>query len=248
MINAPGPTTLQSMLADDTQPQSHSMLDLLEKYPNIDLPLGVFIASLPSMRLHQYSISSSPLSDLTHVTLTISVVSHSQFLGVASNFLANLQKGDQVQMAVCPLTKVFHPPPDPSVPMVMFAAGSGWQVAKSVLFFGCHNPGEDYLYGDSELKEWTELRVVDVRPAFSCLVEKSGGSKYVQDRIWADRNIVNEAYENGVKFYTCGGSNVASAIRDICIRIIAKDGCGEGEAEEFFKEVQKEHYATDVFG
>ncbi|CUA77161.1 hypothetical protein RSOLAG22IIIB_12585 [Rhizoctonia solani] len=93
-------SALQSMLADDTQPQSHSMLDLLEKYPNVDLPLGVFIASLPSMRLRQYSISSSPLSDPTRVTLTVSVVSHGQFLGVASNFLANLRKGDRAQMAV----------------------------------------------------------------------------------------------------------------------------------------------------
>ncbi|CUA74077.1 NADPH-ferrihemoprotein reductase [Rhizoctonia solani] len=93
-------SALQSMLADDAQPQSHSMLDILEKYPNIDLPLGVFIASLPSMRLRQYSISSSPLSDPTRVTLTVSVVSHGQFLGVASNFLANLRKGDRVQMAV----------------------------------------------------------------------------------------------------------------------------------------------------
>ncbi|CUA71580.1 NADPH-ferrihemoprotein reductase [Rhizoctonia solani] len=266
---AKGPTdrsTLQSMLSDDAQPQSHSILDLLEKYPNINLPLGVFIASLPSMRLRQYSISSSPLSDLTRVTLTVSVVSHGQFLGVASNFLANLRKGDRVQMAVRPSTKAFHPPPDPSVPMVMFAAGSGIapfqgfiqeraiqaqagrQVAKSVLFFGCRNPGEDYLYGDSELKEWTELGVVDVRPAFSRLVEKSGGSKYVQDRIWADRIIVHEAFENGAKFYTCGGSNVASGIRDVCIRIIAEDGCGEDEAEEFFKQVQKERYAMDVFG
>ncbi|CAE6462785.1 unnamed protein product [Rhizoctonia solani] len=266
---AKGPTdrsALQSMLSDDAQPQSHSMLDLLEKYPNIDLPLGVFIGSLPSMRLRQYSISSSPLSDPTRVTLTVSVVSHGQFLGVASNFLANLREGDRVQMAVRPSTKAFHPPPDPSVPMVMFAAGSGIapfrgfiqeraiqaqagrQVAKSVLFFGCRNPGEDYLYGDSELKEWTELGVVDVRPAFSRLVEKSGGSKYVQDRIWADRSIVHEAFENGAKFYTCGGSNVASGVRDVCIRIIAEDGCGEDEAEEFFKQVQKERYATDVFG
>ncbi|KAG8757092.1 hypothetical protein FRC11_004809 [Ceratobasidium sp. 423] len=259
-------SALESMLADGTQPQSNSMLDLLEKYPNIDLPLGVFIASLPSMRLRQYSISSSPLSDPSRVTLTVSVVSNGQFLGVASNFLANLRKGDRVQMAVRPSAKGFHPPSDPSVPMVMFAAGSGIapfrgfiqeraiqaqagrQVAKSVLFFGCRNPKEDFLYGDAELKEWSELGVVDVRPAFSRSAEKSGGNKYVQDRVWADRSVVNEAYDNGAKFYTCGGSNVASGVRDVCIRIIAEDRCGQSEAEEFFKQIQNERYATDVFG
>ncbi|KAH7322064.1 cytochrome P450 [Rhizoctonia solani] len=259
-------SALESMLADNANPQTNSMLDLLEKHPNIDLPLGVFVASLPSMRLRQYSISSSPLGDPSRVTLTISVVSHGQFLGVASNFLANLRKGDRVQMAVRPSTKAFHPPSDPSVPMIMFAAGSGIapfrgfiqeravqaqagrEVAKSVLFFGCRNPEVDYLYGDAELREWTELGVVDVRPAFSRMAEKSGGNKYVQDRVWTDRSIVKEAFDNGAKFYTCGGSNVASGIRDVCIRIIAEDKCGEGEAEEFFKQIQNERFATDVFG
>ncbi|CAE6454161.1 unnamed protein product [Rhizoctonia solani] len=259
-------SALEAVLADDTQSQSNSMLDLLEKYPKIDLPFGVFIASLPSMRLRQYSISSSPLSDPSRVTLTVSVVSNGQFLGVASNFLANLRKGDRVQIAVRPSSKAFHPPSDPSVPMVMFAAGSGIapfrgfiqeraiqaqagrQVAKSMLFFGCRNPEEDYLYGNAELKEWSELGVVDVRPTFSRSTEESGGNKYVQDRVWADRSIVQEAYDNGAKFYTCGGSNVASGIRDVCIRIIAEDKCGQGEAEEFFKQIQNERYATDVFG
>ncbi|CAE6442366.1 unnamed protein product [Rhizoctonia solani] len=259
-------SALESMLCDGANPQTNSMLDLLEKHPNIDLPLGVFIASLPSMRLRQYSISSSPLSDPSRITLTVSVVSHGQFLGVASNFLANLRKGDRVQMAVRPSTKAFHPPSDPNTPMIMFAAGSGIapfrgfiqeraaqaqagrKVAKSVLFFGCRNPEADYLYGDAELKQWTELGVVDVRPAFSRVAEKSGGNKYVQDRVWADRSIVKEAFDNGSKFYTCGGSNVAAGIRDVCIRIIAEDKCDEGEAEEFFKQIQNERYATDVFG
>ncbi|CAE6532707.1 unnamed protein product [Rhizoctonia solani] len=258
-------SALESMLADGTQAQS-SMLDLLENHPTIDLPLGIFITSLPSMRLRQYSISSSPLSDPSRVTLTISVVSHGQFLGVASNFLAHLRTGDRVQMAVRPSAKAFHPPSDPSVPMVMFAAGSGIapfrgfiqeramqaqagrQVAKSVLFFGCRSPEADYLYGDAELKEWAELGVVDVRPAFSRLVEKSAGSKYVQDRVWSDRKIIKEAFNNGAKFFTCGGSNVALGIRDVCIRIIAENERSETEAEEFLKQIQNERYATDVFG
>ncbi|KAJ1303594.1 hypothetical protein OPQ81_011777 [Rhizoctonia solani] len=259
-------SALESMFSDGLQSQPHSMLDLLEKYPRIDLPLGVFIASLPSMRLRQYSISSSPLSDPSRVTLTISVVSHGQFLGVASNFLANLQKGDRVQMAVRASAKAFHPPSDPSVPMVMFAAGSGIapfrgfiqervvqsqagrKVAKSVLFYGCRNPEADYLYGDAELKEWAELGVVDVRPAFSRLPERSGGNKYVQDRVWTDRSVLKEAFDNGAKFYTCGGSNVALGIRDVCIRILAEDKSDKSEAEEFFQQIQNERYATDVFG
>ncbi|KAF8713414.1 cytochrome P450, partial [Rhizoctonia solani] len=259
-------SALELMLSDSPRVQSKSMLDLLEKYQAIDMPLGTFIASLPSMRLRQYSISSSPLLNPSRVTLTVSVVSHGQFLGVASNFIANLRKGDRVQMAVRTSAKAFHPPADPSVPMVMFAAGSGIapfrgfieeraaqaqagrKVGKSVLFFGCRSPDEDYLYGQAELKEWSEIGVVDVRPAFSRAMEKSGGNKYVQNRVWADRKIVREAFNSDAKFYTCGGSNVASGIREVCIRIIAENKCDESEAEEYFKQIQNERYATDVFG
>ncbi|KAB5590413.1 Cytochrome P450 family protein [Ceratobasidium theobromae] len=244
-----------------------SLLDLLEKYPDIDLPLEDFIASLPSMRIRQYSISSSPFSDPSRVTLTFGVVTHGRFLGVASNYLANLRKGDRVQMAVRPSPKAFHPPSDPSVPMVLFAAGSGMapfrgflqeralqaqagrQVGKSLLFFGCRKPDEDYLYGDKELAEWEAQGVVDVRVAFSRAPEKSRGQKYVQHLIWADRSVVREYFDKGAKFYTCGGSQIAAGIRETFIRIIAEYVSGnETQAAELFKKIQSERYATDVFG
>lgn len=40
-----------------------SPLDLLMRYPSIKLSIGDFLAMLPPMRVRQYSISSSPLSD-----------------------------------------------------------------------------------------------------------------------------------------------------------------------------------------
>ncbi|CAE6503919.1 unnamed protein product [Rhizoctonia solani] len=352
-------TMLNNFNLKEGNPQV-SMLDLLEKYPDIDLPFGIFIASLPTMRLRQYSISSSPLWNPSGVTLTFGVISHGQYFGVASNYLANLRKGDRVQMVVRPSAKAFHPPSDPSVPMVLFAAGSGMapfrgflqeramqaragrqvaksvlffgcrnfhcippynatppvldlvvtfvepfkgdthvrgdrvqmvvrpsakafhpppdpsvpmvlfaagsgmapfrgflqeratqaqagrQVAKSVLFFGCRTPDEDYLYAD-ELAEWSKLGVVDLRPTFSRAPERSEGNKYVQHRIWADRSLVREYFEKGAKFYTCGGSHIAVGIRETFIRIIGEH-FGEEQAEDVFKKIQSERYATDVFG
>ncbi|CAE6533625.1 unnamed protein product [Rhizoctonia solani] len=242
-----------------------SMLDLLEKYPDIDLPFGIFIASLPTMRIRQYSISSSPLWNPSRVTLTFGVMNHGQFLGVASNYLANLRRGDRVQMVVRPSAKAFHPPSDPNVPMVLFAAGSGMapfrgflqeramqaeagrQVGKCVLFFGCRTPNEDYLYADKELAEWSKLGVVELRPTFSRAPERSEGNKYVQNRIWADRGLVREQLDQGAKFYTCGGSHIAVGIRETFIRIIGEH-FGEEQAEDMFKKIQSERYATDVFG
>ncbi|KAL5632425.1 hypothetical protein ACGC1H_005399 [Rhizoctonia solani] len=261
-------TLVTSFSIKDGHPTTFSMLDLLEKYPDIDLPLGTFIASLPTMRLRQYSISSSPLWNPSHVTLTIGVVAQGQFLGVASNYLANLRKGDRVQMAVRPSSKGFHPPSDPNIPMVLFAAGSGMapfrgfiqeramqkkagrEVAKSLLFFGCRKPDEDFLYSEAELAEWKELGVVDIRPAFSRAPEQSEGQKYVQDRVWNDRELVREYYAKDAKFYTCGGNHVATGIRDACVRIIAegKEEADEERIQEIWNKIQAERYATDVFG
>ncbi|CAE6469239.1 unnamed protein product [Rhizoctonia solani] len=260
---------LESMLADfkkgGKRPKS-SMLSLLEKYHDIKIPLGVFIVSLPPMRPRQYTISSSPLWNPNHVTLTVGVVAQGQLRGVGSNYLGDLSIGEQVLVAVRPSAKAFHPPTDPSIPMVLFAAGSGLapfrgflqeramqlraghHVEKSVLFFGCRKPEEDYLYGDNELAEWSKLGIVDLKPAFSRAPERSEGNPYVQIRIWAERQMIHQYYDRGAKFYTCGGSHIAAGIREVFIRILAERLNGDQvQAEEEFRKIQFERYATPRF-
>ena len=209
--SAPGAPTaaLQALAENYTEKVLNarlSVLDILEDHPALALPFPAYLQLLPSMRVRQYSISSSPLWNPAHATLTVSVVDapsragrKDPFLGVASTFLAGLRPGDRVQLAVRASAAAFHPPADPAVPMVMFAAGSGLapmrgflqeramqkqagrDVAKSLLFFGCRRPEEDFLYGDAELKAWQELGIVDVRPAFSRAADKSEGCGYVQE-------------------------------------------------------------------
>ena len=111
-----------------------------------------------------------------------------------------------MQIAVRPSSAAFHPPQDPKVPMIMFCAGSGLapmrgflqeramqrksgrDVSKTLLFFGCRSPTEDFIYSDSDLKEWIESDIVDVRPAFSRTPDKSLGCKYVQE--WVNIHIL----------------------------------------------------------
>lgn len=201
---------LAASYAEKVLAKRTSALDLLERYPDINLSLGAYLSLLPPMRVRQYSISSSPLWSPQHATLTVSVIaapaisgSPQLFLGVASNFLASLQPGDRVQMAVRPSNSAFHLPADPLTPVVMFCAGSGLapmrgfiqeraaqkqsgrEIAKMLLFFGCRSPDEDYLYSDSDLAEWEEEGVVDIRPAFSRKTEASKGCKYVQEYVYS---------------------------------------------------------------
>lgn len=184
-----------------------SVLDILEKHRStLKIPLSEFLRMLPSMRVRQYSISSSALWNPEHVTLTISVLKSTSlyteskiFLGVASNYMAQLTPGDRLHMSVRPSAAAFHPSDDPTIPMVMFCAGSGLapmrgfiqeralqksagrEVGRILLFFGCRFPDADYLYAETDLAEWVKLGVLDVRPAFSRAPTESKGCKYVQE-------------------------------------------------------------------
>ncbi|KAM5540781.1 hypothetical protein V8D89_005425 [Ganoderma adspersum] len=250
-----------------------SVLDILEENKDIDLPLSTFLQMLPSMRIRQYSISSSPLWNAQRVSLTVSVVDApalsgrgEPFLGVASTFLAGLQKGDKVQLSVRASNVHFHPPTDPAIPLVMVAAGSGLApmrgflqeramqklagraVAKNLLFFGCRNPSEDFIYGDSDLKEWAALGVVDVRPAFSRCAGDSEECRYVQDRIWHDRVEVQAAFKQGGKIYVCGAGKIAAGVKQTIVTFIKQqNNVDDAGAVKIFDKIMNDRYATDIF-
>ena len=59
--------------------------------------------------------------------------------------------------------------------------GANTDVGKTVLFVGCRSPDEDYLYADSDMRDWTEKDVLDIRAAFSRKSEVTEGCKYVQE-------------------------------------------------------------------
>jgi cytochrome P450/NADPH-cytochrome P450 reductase len=109
-----------------------SVLDLLERFPTVQLPLGVFLKMQPPMRVRQYSISSSPLWNPNNVTLTYAVVDQpalsgqGRYVGVASNYLSNLAPGDKLHVNVRSSHQAFHLPKDAkSIPIIMIASGSG---------------------------------------------------------------------------------------------------------------------------
>ncbi|CAF1442470.1 unnamed protein product [Didymodactylos carnosus] len=83
-----------------------SILDILELYLSCELSFPQYLRMLPSLRVRQYSISSSPLWNSEAVTLTIDVLDgpansgHGRYYGVASNYLANLKKDDRLICSV----------------------------------------------------------------------------------------------------------------------------------------------------
>jgi cytochrome P450/NADPH-cytochrome P450 reductase len=260
-----------------------SVLDLLEKYPTVGLPIGSFLAMLPPMRVRQYSISSSPLWNAHNVTLTYAVLDQpslsgqGRHVGVASNYLSSLTPGDTLHVAVRPSSSAFHLPTDgENIPVIMIAAGSGLapfrgfiqergaqvgagrNLAPAVLFFGCRKPDSDDLYAD-EFKKWEAMGAIRVLRAYSQDSDKSAGCKYVQDRVWAERDEVMELWDKGAKVFICGSKDVGEGVKETCLKIfmetvkekeIKEKGSSEmsrERAEKWFEGIRNERFATDVF-
>ncbi|CAO2650266.1 Nn.00g015580.m01.CDS01 [Neocucurbitaria sp. VM-36] len=262
---------------DEITAKRVSVLDLLERFPSVQLPLGVFLKMQPPMRVRQYSISSSPLWNPNNVTLTYAVVDQpalsgqGRYVGVATNYLSSLAPGDKLHVSVRASHQAFHLPKDAQVPVIMIAAGTGLapfrgfiqeraaqlaagrSLAPAILFYGCHAPDSDLLYSDL-LKRWEQLGAVSLRYAFSRASDQSEGCKYVQDRLYHDRADIVEQFDAGAKLFVCGSRGVGEGVQETLIKI-AKERSQEvkgrelddAKAREWFEGLRNERFATDVF-
>lgn len=231
------------------------------------------------MRIRQYSISSSPLADPATATVTWSILDTPSFaegdkqryLGVASNYLAHVEKEDRLHVAVKPSHGIFHPPQDiENTPIIMIAAGTGLapfrgfvqeracqkaagrKLAPAYLFIGCRHPERDALFKD-ELQVWEKEGVVKLFYAFSNAKELSKGCGHVQERLWEEREELSQVFKDGAKLYVCGNNSVGEGVAQVTKKIYkeqmehaGKDVTDEA-VEEWFQRIKSDRYASDVF-
>ncbi len=250
-----------------------SLIDILELNPACEISFAAFLEMLPQIKPRQYSISSSPLWNGKHCTLTVAVVDAPAFSGIgrytgtASHYLANAEVGAKLSVVVKSSNTAFHLPQNPSTPIIMIGAGtglapfrgflqeralqiaSGQELGEALLFFGCDARDVDFLYNE-ELSEWEKMGVVQVRPAFSATQEE--GIEFVQDRIWNDRADVKKLLNEGAIIYVCGdGRYMAPAVRATLIKIYQEETNADQTAAENWAndlEKNKHRYVTDIFG
>ncbi|RMZ89882.1 hypothetical protein DV736_g2895, partial [Chaetothyriales sp. CBS 134916] len=269
--------TTKERLLKDPAPNAGStpsVLDVLEAYPEIQMPFGVFLSFLTPMRIRQYSISSSPLHDPTSATITYAVAGHDlQHLGVASNYLKSLQPGMKIQVMVKKPKALFRLPLDEKVPVIMFCAGTGLApfhgfvqervarleaaapgttLGEALLFVGCRHPNSDKLFAE-EFERAEKLGAVKVYYAFSKAPDQSEGCKYVQDRLWHERAEVSRLFKAGAQAYVCGSAAVGKGISETAARIHVEACSRRGEtitqveALKWWENLRGERYAVDVF-
>ncbi|KAJ5817410.1 hypothetical protein N7447_009643 [Penicillium robsamsonii] len=236
-----------------------SVLDLLERFPAIPLPIAAFIPMLPPLRVRTYSLSTAPSFKPMHGSLTFSVVNEpawngdGRYLGVGSNYLASLTLGSILYISPRPAKDDFHLPVDQSSkPIIMACAGSGlapfrsfiqermvWlkqgkPLARALLFFGCRDPDIDDLYYE-ELSEFECAGVVEVRKAYSQVPDHylAKGCRYVQHRLEAETEDIQHLWARDATVYVCGSGSLVKGVKAVL--------------ENMLGTLPEERYVTEAF-
>ncbi|KAI8240587.1 Bifunctional cytochrome P450/NADPH--P450 reductase [Colletotrichum sp. SAR 10_99] len=238
-----------------------SVLDLLEKFPSVNLPFARFLYMLPQMRPRTYSISSSPVKDPHHTDLTISVAD----CGVATNFLTAVSVGQLLYASLFPAPREFRLPASPSTtPIIMIAAGAGLApfrgfvqeraqaeglLAPALLFYGCRGANLDDMYR-AEFNQYESLGVVKVHRAFSR--DPGAEFKYVTDCIQATRDELMKRWDEGAVVYVCGGKKMSDGVFDVLGPMLyeADKKTGKSTAQDtdrWEQELPRERYVREIF-
>ena len=260
---------------EDVLAKRKSLIDLLEEFPACALPFEVYLEMLPALRPRYYSISSSPLAGARTCSITVAVVDaparsgRGVFQGVCTNYLARQNEGDVLYAFVKDTKSAFRLPDDPMTPIVMIGPGTGFApfrgflqeraalqaegkaagkaIGRSLLFFGCRHPQQDFIYQD-ELNRFVEAGVAELFTSFSRV---EGQKKcYVQDEIYARRDDIWQMIEAGAVIYVCGdASRMAPDVRRTFAAIYCeKTGANSVVAEAWLNELTAQNrYLVDVW-
>ncbi|MEL3971689.1 bifunctional cytochrome P450/NADPH--P450 reductase [Rossellomorea oryzaecorticis] len=248
-----------------------SMMDFLEKYEACELPFERFMDLLPALKPRYYSISSSPAADAEKLSITVGVVKgaawsgHGEYEGVASNFLASLEKGEDIACFIRTPQSNFQLPDDPETPVIMVGPGTGvapfrgflqarrsmkekgMPVGEAHLYFGCRHCEHDYIYRD-ELERAEQNGIVTLHTAFSRM---DGQPKtYVQHLMKQDASHLIYLLGRGAHLYICGdGSRMAPEVEDTLRQAYRNvHGASEDESKKWIEKLEQDgRFGKDVW-
>ncbi|MCZ0985256.1 bifunctional cytochrome P450/NADPH--P450 reductase [Streptomyces diastatochromogenes] len=248
-----------------------SVLNLLERFPAVELPLAVFLEMMGPIRPRFYSISSSPLANPRHVRLTVGLLEgpalsgDGQYRGTCSSYIAQLEPGDVFYGYVRVPSPTFAPPADPATPLILIGPGTGiaplrgfleeraWQyengtkIGLSQVFVGCRHPEHDYFYR-GEMEMWELSGIAQVHTAFSAVTGHP--ARFVQNAIANAADTVWQAIQDGAYIYVCGdGRRMAPAVREALAAIHRQNtGSDDAAAQQWLARLEAdERYQQDVF-
>ncbi|HZS00814.1 MAG TPA: cytochrome P450 [Chloroflexota bacterium] len=248
-----------------------SVLDLLDEHLSCALPFDAYLDMLPPLRPRYYSISSSPLVAPETCSITVGVIEgparsgHGVYRGVASTFVARRPLDSPVFGFIHKPTLPFHPPANPHSPMIMVGCGTGLApfrgflqeravlkqqgvpIGESLLFFGCRDPLQDFLYED-ELRAFEAQGVVRLHTAFSRLPGQP--KTYVQQVVAAQAADVWRLLQQEAVIFVCGdASRMAPDIRQAFAGVFQQQtGTSAADAQAWLTGlVANQRYLEDIW-
>ena len=188
-----------------------------------------------------------------------------EFKGVCSHFLKTRELGDEIYGFVKTPGASFRVPTD-ETPIIMVGPGTGIapfrgfiqhrrhlikqgdSLGEALLFFGCRRPEHDFLYKDL-LEKAADDDIITLYTAHSHVPDPK--FKFVQDRMWHEKEKVWQLLEKGAKIFVCGdGLHMAPDVRACFGRIYQEFSKNDAaKAELWLSSLESdERYVTDVFG
>ena len=118
-----------------------------------------------------------------------------------------------------------------------------------VLFFGCRNPSEDFIYRE-ELQEMQKTLGDKLRLVTAFSREQSTPRQYVQDRVSEFGDDVAKLIDEGASFYVCGRAGMAREVEKAVGATMKKaKGWSDDEVNSWSKAVKKKNkWQEDVWG
>jgi sulfite reductase (NADPH) flavoprotein alpha-component len=189
----------------------------------------------------EYSIAS--IMESRRVELLVrQCTAEDGFLGLGSGWLTEIAPLGGIIRARIRSNPAFHPPADPSTPLILIGNGTGLAGllvhlrhravsggGPTWLFWGERHPDHDDLHGEElrDLRANGTLEVLEY--AWSRL---SGRQSYIQDKVTASATMVRQQVEAGAAIYVCGSVRGMAPAVDRVLRDIIGDMKLEQMAEQ----------------
>lgn len=258
----------RAALRDWLRETYHSLLDLLEAFPQSVPPIDVLIEILPRLKPRLYSIGSSPRVHPRQVRLMAGVLTLPSRdgrprRGLCSHYLQALAPGAEVRMAVKPAPRRL--PEGFAGPLLMVGAGTGLAPLYGILqdrvarglragpeapaaLYAGFRSADEFLQ-EADLRRW---RAEGFLTRLSAAYSRKGPAKaYVQDALDGDGAVVCDLLGRaGAHVIICGDAKMAQDVEDRLLQVLQREaGLGYPGALALVQAMKAEgRFIEDVWG
>ncbi|KLO17390.1 riboflavin synthase domain-like protein [Schizopora paradoxa] len=237
-----------------------TILEVLQEFEGLEIPLEYILDVFPTMRPRQFSIASCSKPNSKALQLCVAIVNFKTKMrvprrGVCTRYLASLRPGDELRIDI--EKGYIKAPDDPTTPIICVGPGTGVAPMRALigdrvfdgsrentLYFGCRSATKDSHFA-AEWDEIVKAQQLVYRPAFSRDKQTSQeisnetendaantGRTYVQHLIREDSKRIWELVgERGAWVYISGSSNHMPKAVKAAIEASARDAGGLTEDE-----------------